>query len=142
MVLRPIKTEKDHSRALKEIEELWGAKEGTPEGDRLDVLATLVEAYERAHHFMDTPDPLDAIRFRLEQMNSDLSSLVGVIGSRTRVYEVMRGDRPLSLLMIRKLNAQFRIPAEVLIATPHTARIRTTRRAKSSTGQFRKQRAS
>ena len=142
MVIQPIKTEKDHSRALKEIEKLWGAKEGTPEGDRLDVLATLVEAYERAHHFMDTPDPLDAIRFRLEQMNSDLSSLVGVIGSRTRVYEVMRGDRPLSLLMIRKLNAQFQIPAEVLIATTRTARIRTTRRAKSSTAQLRKQRVS
>ena len=130
MVVRPIKTEKDHSRALKEIEKLWGAKQGTPEGDRLDVLATLVEAFERAHHFIDIPDPLDAIRFRLEQMNSDLSPLVGVIGSRTRVYEVMRGDRPLSLLMIRKLNAQFHIPAEVLIATPRTARIRTTRRTK------------
>ena len=76
MVVRPIKTEKDHSRALKEIEKLWGAKEGTPEGDRLDVLATLVEAYERAHHFIDIPDPLDAIRFRLEQMNSDQSEVL------------------------------------------------------------------
>jgi len=85
MVVRPIRTERDHSRALKEIEKLWGAREGTPAGDRLDVLATLVEAYERAHHSIGIPNPLDAIRFRLEQMGADLSSLIGVIGSRTRV---------------------------------------------------------
>jgi len=116
MTVRPIRTEKDHSAALKEIERLWGAKEGTPDGDTLDVLSTLVDVYEREHHKIGTPNPLDAIRFRLEQMGSDLSSLVGVIGSRTRVYEVMRGNRPLSLLMIRSLNQRFQIPAEVLIA--------------------------
>lgn len=115
MKVKPIKTEKDHSQALKGIETLWGAKEGTPEGDRLDVLATLVEAYERLHHRIDAPDPIDAIRFRLEQQGADYTSLVGIIGHRTRVYEVMRGDRPLSLEMIRRLNKRLQIPAEVLI---------------------------
>jgi HTH-type transcriptional regulator/antitoxin HigA len=139
MVVRPVKTEKDHSRALKEIEALWGAKEGTPEGDRLDVLMTLADAYERAHHFIDTPDPLDAIRFRLEQMGADLSSLIGVIGSRTRVYEVMRGARPLSLLMIRRLNKQFQIPADVLIAPLRIPRTSGARRLKPETSRARRQ---
>ena len=94
MRVKPIKTEKDHAEALTEIENLWGAREGTPDGDRLDVLVTLVEAHERSHHAIDVPDPLDAIRFRLEQQGTGYPSLVGVIGSRTRVYEVMRGDRP------------------------------------------------
>ena len=124
MLIQPIRFEKDHSKALKEIERLWGSKEGTPEGDRLDVLATLVEAYERTHHLIGIPNPLDAIRFRLEQMGTDLSSLIGIIGSRTRVYEVMRGSRPLSLLMIRKLNAQLQIPADVLIAAPRVPKTR------------------
>jgi len=115
MKVKPIKTERDHARALKEIEELWGAKEGTTNGDRLDVLTTLVEAYERVHHVINAPDPLDAIRFRLEQQGADYRSLVGIIGSRTRVYEVMRGDRPLSLEMIRRLHSKLQIPAEVLI---------------------------
>jgi HTH-type transcriptional regulator/antitoxin HigA len=142
MVVRPIKTEKDHSRALREIEKLWGAKVGTSDGDRLDVLMTLVDAYERVHHVIDTPDPLDAIRFRLEQMGADLSSLIGVIGSRTRVYEVMRGSRPLSLLMIRRLNKQFQIPADALIATPRPPRAAKPRRSKSQGSRTRRQPAS
>jgi len=141
MMVRPIRTEKDHSVALKEIERLWGAREGTPEGDRLDVLATLVEAYE-GHHLIDIPSPLEAIRFRLEQMGADLSSLIGIIGSRTRVYEVMRGDRPLSLLMIRKLNSQFQIPADVLIAPPRAIRNPRSSRAKRPAMRARKQRTS
>src|SRR5256885_1721034 len=115
MRVSPIKTEKDHAKALKEIERLWGAKEGTPDGDHFEVLTTLVEAYERLHHAIDVPDPLDAIRFRLEQQGEDYPSLVGIIGSRTRVYEVMRGARPLSLQMIRRLHEHLHIPAEVLI---------------------------
>ena len=115
MNVRPIKTERDHAKALKDIENLWGAKAGTPEGDPLDVLATLVESYERLHHPIDTPDPLDAIGFRLEQQGAGQGLLVGIIGSRTRVYEVLRGDRPLTLEMIRRLNKELRIPAEVLI---------------------------
>lgn len=84
-------------------------------GDRLDVLVTLVEAYEREHHPMDPPDPIDAIRFRLEQLRKDQCALIGVIGSRSRLHEVMNGDRGLSLAMIRRLNEKFGIPAEVLI---------------------------
>ena len=121
MELKPIRTEADHEAALREIERLWGAKKGTPNGDRLDVLATLVEVYEESHFPMDMPDPIDAIKFRLEQQGQDKKALIGIIGNRTRVYEVLRRDRALSLAMIRRLNKQFRIPAEVLI---RPARIR------------------
>lgn len=115
MRIKPIKTDADHSAALQEIERLWGAEIGTSEGDRLDVLLTLVEAYEHEHFPMDVPDPIEAIKFRLEQQGADYRSLVGVIGQRTRVYEVMRRDRPLSLAMIRRLHEKLHIPAEVLI---------------------------
>jgi len=115
MQMKPIKTEADHAAVLREIERLWGAKEGTPNGDRLDVLSTLVEAYEEAHFPIDMPDPIEAIKFRLEQRGEDKNALVGIIGSRTRVYEVLRRDRALSLAMIRRLNQRFRIPADVLI---------------------------
>jgi HTH-type transcriptional regulator / antitoxin HigA len=115
MHLRPIKTKADHEVALREIERLWGAKEGTPDGDRLDVLTTLVEVYEEAHFPIDMPDPIEAIKFRLEQQGADKKALIGVIGNRTRVYEVLRRDRALSLAMIRQLNRHFKIPAEILI---------------------------
>jgi HTH-type transcriptional regulator/antitoxin HigA len=115
MQLKPIKTEADHEAALREIERLWGAEEGTPDGDRLDILTTLVEAFEKKHFPMVLPDPIEAIEFRLEQQGMDRKDLVGVIGNRTRVYEVLRRDRSLSLSMIRRLNEQFRIPAEILI---------------------------
>ena len=115
MELRPIKTESDHQAALKEIERLWGAEEGSEEGDRLEILTVLVGAYEEAHFPMDWPDPIDAIKFRLEQRDEDKSALIGILGSRTRVYEVLRRDRALSLAMIRQLNRHLKIPAEVLI---------------------------
>jgi len=115
MQVKPIKTEADHHAALREIEDLWGAEESTPDGDRLEVLATLVEAYEESHFPIDIPDPIEAIKFRLEQQGEDKKALVGVIGNRTRVYEVLRRDRTLSLAMIRRLHSQFHIPAEVLI---------------------------
>jgi HTH-type transcriptional regulator/antitoxin HigA len=92
-----------------------GAKEGTPEGDRLDVLATLVEAYEDKHFPIDAPNLIQAIKFRLEQQALDHRALVGVIGGRSRVYEVMHRKRRLSLDMIRRLNERFGMPAEVLI---------------------------
>ena len=126
MNVKPVRTEKDHERALRTIERLWGSAEGTREGDLLDVLIALAEAYERAHQPIDTPDPLDAIKFRLEQQGADYSSLIGIIGHRTRVHEVMRGDRPLSLEMIRRLHEKFQIPAEVLIKP--SKRRRTKRR--------------
>jgi HTH-type transcriptional regulator/antitoxin HigA len=115
MLIKPIKTEADHAAALREIERLWGADEGTSAGDRLEVLTTLVEAYEQAHFPIDAPDPIEAIKFRLEQQGTDKKTLIGVIGNRTRVYEVLRRDRALSLAMIRRLNQTLNIPAEVLI---------------------------
>jgi len=115
MHLKPVRTAADHELALLEIERLWGAAEGTADGDRLDILTTLVEAYEEAHFPMDLPDPIAAIKFRLEQRGKDKKALIGIIGNRTRVYEVLRGDRALSLAMIRQLNQRLKIPAEVLI---------------------------
>jgi len=115
MQIKPIKTDADHTAALREIERIWGAPEGTAEGDRLEVMTTLVEAYEQTHFPIDAPDPIEAIKFRLEQQGVDKKALIGVIGNRTRVYEVLRRDRPLSLAMIRRLNQSLNIPAEILI---------------------------
>src|SRR5580700_8990945 len=115
MEIKPVRNEADYEAALRRIEALWRAAQGTPEGDELDVLATLVEAYERDHYPVDPPDPIEAIKFRLEQTGKDYSALIGVIGQRTRVYEVMRRARPLSLNMIRNLHVKLEIPAEVLI---------------------------
>ena len=122
MEIKPLRTRADHERALREIERLWGARKSTADGDRLDVLATLAEAYEREHFPIDPPDPIEAIRFRLEQQGLDSHALVGVIGGRSRVYEVMERKRALSLTMIRRLHQRFGIPAEVLIQPVHTAR--------------------
>jgi HTH-type transcriptional regulator/antitoxin HigA len=115
MEVKPIRTEQDYVIALRRIEALWGAATASPEGDELDVLVTLVEAYEREHYPVDLPDPIEAIKFRLEQTGKDYRELIGVIGQRTRVYEVMRRARPLSLNMIRRLHDELGIPAEVLI---------------------------
>ncbi len=115
MMIKPIKTKTDHAEALRAIERLWGAEEGTAEGDRLEVLTTLAEAYEQAHFPIDAPDPIEAIKFRLEEQGTDKKALIGLIGSRTRVHEVLRRDRALSLGMIRRLNQTLNIPAEVLI---------------------------
>lgn len=122
MEIKPIRTMADHDRALREIERLCGAKEGTPDGDRLDVLAALVEAYEREHFPIDPPDPIEAIRFRLEQQGLDHRALIGVIGGRSRVYEVIQRKRALSLAMIRRLHERFGIPAEVLIRPTRSRR--------------------
>jgi HTH-type transcriptional regulator/antitoxin HigA len=115
MQLKPIKTDADHEAALKEIERLWGATEGTANGDHLEILITLAEAYEESHFPMDMPDPIEAIKFRLEQQGMDKKALIGILGNRSRVYEVLRRDRALSLTMIQKLNQQLKIPAEILI---------------------------
>ena len=115
MAIKPIKNAENHESALREIERLWGSAEGTRNGDSLDVWLALVEAYERANHAVSPPDPIEAIRFRMEQAGMTPADLTGVIGSRTRVYEVLRGARPLSLAMIRRLHSELGIPAEVLI---------------------------
>jgi HTH-type transcriptional regulator/antitoxin HigA len=115
MEIKPIRNERDHERALRRVEALWGTPEGSKEHDELGVLATLIDAFERDHFPIDLPDPIEAIKFRLAQQGADTSDLVGVIGGRTRVYEVLRGKRALSLNMIRNLHAEFGIPADVLI---------------------------
>jgi HTH-type transcriptional regulator / antitoxin HigA len=115
MDIKPIRTEADYERALRRVEELWDSPDGSRESDELDILTTLIEAYEREHFPIDLPDPIEAIRFRLEQTGKDLRALIGIIGQRPRVYEVMRGKRPLSLNMIRNLHEKLKIPAEVLI---------------------------
>jgi HTH-type transcriptional regulator / antitoxin HigA len=128
MEIKPIRTNGDYDLALRQVESLWGSPRGTPDGDKLDVLVTLVEAYERERFPIDLPDPIDAIKFRLEQEGKDYRALIGVIGQRTRVYEVMRGARPLSLNMIRNLHRKLAIPAEVLIRTTPRKRRQPSRR--------------
>src|SRR6202521_386150 len=115
MDIKPIRSESDYERALRRVEELWDSPKGSAESDELDILATLIEAYEQGHYPIELPDPIEAIKFRLEQKGKNSSALIGVIGQRTRVYEVMQGKRPLSLNMIRNLHEEFDIPAEVLI---------------------------
>jgi HTH-type transcriptional regulator/antitoxin HigA len=114
-VLKPIRSEADYERALGEVEALWGAKSGTSKGDRLDILATLIEAYESQHYPMDPPDPVEAIKFRMEQQGLTRKDLEPIIGTRTRVAEVLNRKRSLSISMIRRLHARFGISAEVLI---------------------------
>lgn len=122
MDIKPIKKEADYERALHRVEELWDSPPNSPESDELDVLTTLIEAYEREHYPIDLPDPIEAIKFRLEQKGKNSRDLIGVIGQRTRVYEVMSGKRPLSLNMIRNLHEKFDIPAEVLIQPARRSR--------------------
>ena len=113
--VKPIRSEPDYEAALAEVERLWGAKSGTPRGDRLDVLATLIDAWESEHHPIDTPDPIEAIKFRMEQQNLTRKDLEGILGTRTRVAEVLNRRRGLSINMIRRLHKELGIPAEVLI---------------------------
>jgi HTH-type transcriptional regulator/antitoxin HigA len=113
--LKPIRTKADHNAALAEVERLWGAKSGTPKGDRLDVLATLIDVYESRHYPMDPPDPIEAIQFRMEQLGLTRKDLEPLIGTRARVAEVMNRKRSLSIDMIRRLHEQLGISADVLI---------------------------
>ncbi|HSR71152.1 MAG TPA: transcriptional regulator [Kiloniellales bacterium] len=115
MEVTPIKTKRDYHRALKEIEGLMDAKRGTPEGDRLDVLVTLVEAWEAKHYPIDLPDPIEAIKYHMEQTGLEPKDLVPYIGSRNRVYEVLNRKRPLTLKMVWRLHIGLGIPAESLI---------------------------
>jgi HTH-type transcriptional regulator / antitoxin HigA len=131
MQIKPIRNNEDYEKALERIEDLWGAASGTKDGDVLDVLLTLVESYEREHFPIDLPDPIEAIKFRLEQQGKDYRALIGVIGHRTRVYEVMRRDRPLSLSMIRNVHKKLQIPAEVLIRQGTRKRRVTTAKARA-----------
>ena len=118
MDIKPIKTPEDYAGALKEIESLMMADLGTPEGDRLDILATLVEAYEDKHFPIEVADPIEAIKFRMEQRGLTPKDLQPMIGRMNRVYEILNGTRPLTLAMIWKLHHSLDIPAECLIQPP------------------------
>ncbi len=118
MDVTPIKTKRDYRRALKEIESLMAAKRGTPEGDRLDILVTLVEAWEAKHYPLDLPDPVEAIKYHMEQQGLAPKDLVPYIGRRNRVYEVLNRKRPLTLKMVWRLHTGLGIPAESLIKVP------------------------
>jgi len=113
--LKPIRSERDYEAALAEVERLWGARSGTPDGDRLDIMATLIDAWEATHHPMDPPDPIESIRFRMEQQGLSRKDLEPIFGSRNRTSEVLNRRRGLSIEMIRQLHTRLGISAEVLI---------------------------
>ncbi len=117
MDIQPIRSDADHRRALRELSTFFDhePEPGTPDGDRFDVLLTLVEAYETRHFPVELPDPIDAIRFRMEQAGLTPKDLEPAIGRSNRVYEVLNRKRPLTLPMIRNLHRDFGIPAESLI---------------------------
>jgi HTH-type transcriptional regulator/antitoxin HigA len=122
----PIRTESDHEKAVSRISELISAAPGTSEGDELDVLATLVDAYEAKHHAIDAPDPVTAIEFRMEQLGLKRRDLEPLIGSRARVSEVLTGKRSLTLPMVRRVKSGLGISADVLIGSmPMRSRSKT-----------------
>ena len=120
--VRPIRTPRDYAATMMEIKRLWGARTGTPEGDRLDVLATLVDVYEAEHFPMDPPDPIEAIKFRMEQQRLTRKDLAKILGTRTRVSEVLNRRRRLSIRMIRRLHEKLGISADVLIRPTRTSK--------------------
>ena len=111
--IRPIKTEQDYNFPMNRIETLWGAKKDTPQGDELDLLVTLVESYEMKYFPIAPPDPVDAIKFRMEQMGMTKADLVQYLGSQSRVSEILNGRRKLTLGMIKSLYNGLKIPAEI-----------------------------
>jgi len=115
MEIRPIKTEQDYNSAIKRIEELWGAKKDTPKGDELDLLVTIVESYEMKHYPIAPPDPIDAIKFRMEQMGMTKDDMVKYLGSQSRVSEILNRKRKLTLKMVKSLYKGLKIPAEILL---------------------------
>jgi len=115
MDIHPIRNERDHERALRQVAKLWGARRGSSEAEKLEILVTLVDAYEAKHHPIDPPDPIAAIRFRMEQEGLTRADLEKLIGSRARVSEILNGRRPLTVAMIRRLRDALGISADVLI---------------------------
>ena len=118
MDIKPIKGKRDYRRSLKQIEALMRAKRGTRDGDRLDMLVTLVEAWEARHYPIDFPDPVEAIKYHMEQQGLRPRDLIPYIGSRNRVYEVLNRKRALTLPMVWRLHQKLGIPAESLIKVP------------------------
>lgn len=116
MTIKPIKTERDYRNVLKQIEKLWDAKANTSKGDRLEVLITLVEAYEQKHYKIEPPDAIEAIKFRMEQLGLKQSDLAKYLGGRSRASEILNRKRKLTIDMMRSLRKYLDIPAESLLA--------------------------
>jgi len=114
MNITPIRTENDYNKALKKIDKLMDAVPNTEEFDELDILVTLIEAYEEKHYKIDAPDPISAIKFRMEQEGLKQKDLVSALGDETRVSKILKGQRKLTVDMIQKLHYQFKIPFESL----------------------------
>jgi HTH-type transcriptional regulator/antitoxin HigA len=118
MQIRPISTDKDHRAALVEIEKLWGASSGTPEGDKLDILVTLVETYEERRWPLKSRrrfDPVDVLHYAIDEFGHTQAQLADILGSRSRASEVLARRRPLTLEMIQKIIAMLKIPADLLV---------------------------
>ena len=115
MEIKPIKTEQDYNQALERLEVIFDAEKGTIEGDELEVLGILIEKYEDDYFPIDLPDPIEAIKFRMEQMNYSQNDLAKVIGLKSRASEILNKKRKLSLEMIRNLHVTMKIPTDVLI---------------------------
>ena len=115
MEIKPIKTDQDYNQALERLEVIFDAKKGTKEGDELEVLGFLIEKYEDDYFPIDLPDPIEAIKFRMEQMNYSQNDLAKVIGLKSRASEILNKKRKLSLEMIRNLHVTMKIPTDVLI---------------------------
>lgn len=123
MEIRPIRTQTDYQEALQEIESLFDAAQNTPEYDQLDILSTLVEAYEKTHFPIELPDPIEAIQYYMDSRGWSRRDLETCLGSRARVSEILSRKRTLTLEMIRKLNQELMIPAEILIQSYESAQI-------------------
>ena len=115
MEIKPIKTENDYNQALERLEFIFDAKMGSPEGDELEVLGILIDQYENDHFPIGMPDPIEAIKFRMEQMGYNQNDLANIVGLKSRASEILNRKRKLSLEMIRQLHEQLNIPTDVLI---------------------------
>lgn len=115
MTIKPIKTKKDYQQALERLEEIFDAAKGTPEGDELEILGILIEKYETEHFPVDLPDPIEAIKFRMEQLGYNQSDLAQVIGLKSRASEILNRKRKLTLQMVRDLHKKLNIPSDVLL---------------------------
>ena len=135
LAIKPVRTEADYERALKEIESLMDARAGTPEGDELDVLATLVDAYEAEHYPIEAPDPIALIEFAMEQRGADRADLEPMIGTRARVSEILTRKRALSLAMIRRLSDEWHLPSDALIRAYSLRKSAAGKSRRSRTGR-------
>ena len=114
-MIKPIHTEQEYKKALKRLEKIFDAKSGTREGDELEILSMLIDKYENSKDPIDFPDPIEAIKFRMEQLGYSQTDLIRIVGFKSRVSEILNRKRKLTLDMIRKLNRALHIPAEVLV---------------------------